>query len=171
ALRAALQQAVHDQALVEAGGRWQPGQPDPAELVPGALFAVAACATAPTNRGRGGARPPVLPAGRRGGRDHGQPSTPRRPARRPAAAVRHGHGLLRRGPDHPPQLQRWSPALDDPDRGLPAVLAAEFLGLPPLDRARADLVWAARELGGYLSGVTLFAGAGGRGVADDVLWL
>jgi hypothetical protein len=202
ALRAALQQAVHDQALVDVGGRWQPGQPDPAEFVPGDALALRLYAAVPTLH-QAELRQLILrtthPAQR--------PPWVDRAVDLPATAVwsmratpfylpvAEAVGIMASHPPEPGmltdlrlpfetvtvyfgadlaiprELQRWSSALDDPDRGLPAALAAQFLGLPPLDRTRADLVWAARELGGYLSGVTLFAGGRGRGVADDVLWL
>jgi len=202
ALTTTLQQAVHDQALVDAGGRWQPGQPDPAEFVPGDALALRLYATAPTLH-QAQLRQLILRATHPAQR----PPWVDRAVDLPATAVwsmratpfylpaTEAVGIMA---SHPPDanlladlrlpfdtvtvsfgadlaiprdLHRWSPALDDPDRALPTVLAAQFLGMPPLDRARADLVWAARELGGYLSGVTLFAGADGRGVADDALWL
>jgi len=62
---------------------------------------------------------------------------------------------------------RWSDALDSPERRQPWQLAARLTGQAVPSDIDSDLSAAVRDLGGYLTGVTLFANEQG-GIADDV---
>jgi len=65
---------------------------------------------------------------------------------------------------------RWSSTLGRPERREPVELAARVTGQPIPTPATSDLTTAIRDLGGYLTGVTLFAGEHG-GIAEDVAFV
>jgi hypothetical protein len=58
--------------------------------------------------------------------------------------------------------------LDEPDRQFAAHAVTTAAGLPAPTKAEADLTSAVCDLGGYLTGITLFAAEAG-GICDDVL--
>jgi hypothetical protein len=69
-----------------------------------------------------------------------------------------------------PAFLRWSEGLDEPARMFPAQVAQAAYGGEPPTVAMADLTNAVRALGGYLTGVTMFADDQG-GMADEALFV
>jgi hypothetical protein len=69
-----------------------------------------------------------------------------------------------------PAFLRWSEGLDEPARRFPAQVAQAAYGGAPPTVAMADLTNGVRTLGGYLSGVTMFADDQG-GLADEAVFV
>lgn len=84
----------------------------------------------------------------------------------PAVAVYFGADL-----EFDPAMLAWSPGLDDPDRTTAYRALSIAAGLGDPGETVGDLTRAVRDLGGWLTGVVLFAGPGGLGLDDLVLWI
>ena len=69
-----------------------------------------------------------------------------------------------------PAFLRWSEGLDEPARQFPAQVAQAAYGGEAPSVAMADLTNGIRTLGGYLTGITMFANAQGR-LTDEALFV
>jgi hypothetical protein len=70
-----------------------------------------------------------------------------------------------------PAMLAWPSGLDDPDRASAYRALSIAAGLGDPGETVGDLTRAVRDLGGWLTGVVLFAGPGGLGLDDLVLWI
>jgi hypothetical protein len=83
----------------------------------------------------------------------------------PAVTVYFGADL-----EFDPAFLRWSEGLDEPARQFPAQVAQAAYGGEAPSVAMADLTNGIRTLGGYLTGITMFANVQGR-LADEALFV
>lgn len=83
----------------------------------------------------------------------------------PAVTVYFGADL-----EFDPAFLRWSEGLDEPARQFPAQVAQAAYGGEPPSVAMTDLINRIRTLGGYLTGITMFANTHG-GLVDEALFV
>jgi hypothetical protein len=83
----------------------------------------------------------------------------------PAVTVYFGADL-----EFDPAFLRWSGGLDEPARQFPAQVAQAAYGGEPPSVAMTDLINRIRTLGGYLTGITMFANTHG-GLVDEALFV
>jgi hypothetical protein len=187
-----------DWDIVEQGGRWALGRPDPEEYVPGDVLALRWLSVGSSMNQAHGLTERAA-AATAGGLLAEAARTTTSAVWRVATAtpyfleVRDAVGILASRPvpaellqelhlPFPavsvyfgadlaldPRLLAWSEGLDTPQRARQSQVAAMLSFVPSLV-SRQDLENEVRRHGGYLTGVTLLAGPGGRGVDDQVFW-